>query len=181
VLRQYGCHFLEAGEMRFNRRTDAEIFSPDLVSAFQRDAKRFCDIAGSQAGLLLVTPLERHAKAYSPGPDDTALLSDRAIKQFEAARQGTLPADFETGAAGRIIHDVAIDGRRFWTDQNLGRAAHLSRRANPFVESRMCHVTPLKWTARVDCPFKSWLRPNAAIRADAASVSVIRCNHVNSA
>jgi hypothetical protein len=85
-----------------------------------------------------------HAKAYALGPDNTALLPDRAVKQLESAGQSALSANLEAGAARRIIDDVAIDGRRFRIENDLGRPAHVSRWTDPFVETRMCHFDPLK-------------------------------------
>src|SRR5258708_17495154 len=97
----------------------------------------------------LATKSKGHAEPNSLGPDHAALLPDRSIKQLKASGQSHLSANFDTGAAGRIIDDAATDGRYFWTKNDGGRTGHPSRWTNPFVESRLCHLTPPRGQTRI--------------------------------
>ena len=101
----------------------------------EHSCRRFA-LVGRHGGPLAAS--ERDAEPYSLDPDHPALLPDVAIQELEAARQLALAADFETGAARRIIDDVAMDDRRLRIDDDLGRSAHVSRWTDPLVESRMC-------------------------------------------
>ena len=141
-----------------------------IYSCHFRDEKgiKLYQASLSKLKLSLTAISKGHAKAYSLGPDDTALLPDRTIKQLEAAGQIALPANFEAGTARRVIDDAAIDRGRFGTENDFGRPAHVSRWTNPFVEPRMCHLTPLNGRRalvplQIVVPIKSGDRANVPL------------------
>jgi hypothetical protein len=131
-------------------------------------------------GSLPDATLKHDADPDSSGPDHAALLPDRAVQQLKAAGQGALPANFNAGATGRIIDDVAIYRRHFGTKNDFGRPAHVSRRTNPFVEPRMCcHFAPFKMEDARRCLSKWWPPKAGGPGGGRGSVPANDCNYVN--
>jgi hypothetical protein len=80
--------------------------------------------------------LKCHSQTPAGAPDHTAPLSGTAKQQFESTGQYDLPANLEARAAWRIIHNPAIDDRRFRTEDQFGRGT-FARGPNTCEESRI--------------------------------------------
>jgi len=83
--------------------------------------------------------LERQPYSHRSSPDYATTLPRRAVQQFETVGQIEIFGELNAGAAGRIVDENTIDGRRFRTEEDLGRARNPTSRTNPLIETLVFH------------------------------------------
>ncbi len=101
---------------------------------------------------------EHDAGSPSGPPDDTAFFPGGAPEQFEAGRQNHGSKNIQTGAAGRVIDDRAIDDRVARTDNDLARAGNLPAWPNPRKSARMRHMALLSVEAYLPHNLRSQIK-----------------------
>jgi hypothetical protein len=79
------------------------------------------------------TDSKSHAYAYSPPPDNAALLFHIAVEKLDTVGQGHHREYFETGAARGVVDQPARDRRRLRAHNDLGLACRRIRGPNPLV------------------------------------------------
>src|SRR5258705_8858748 len=95
--------------------------------------------------------LKSDSQTSAGAPDDPATLLGTTKYQLKSIRQPGLPKDFEAGATGGIVENVAVNKRVFRPNDQFGRTGTLACRSNASEPSRI-HAPPLVLTQKIRPP-----------------------------
>ena len=97
---------------------------------------------------LSTSRLKSYSQTSSGAPDDPATLLGTTKYQLKSIRQPGLPKDFEAGATGGIVDNVAVNKGVFRPNDQFGRIGTLACRSNASKASRI-HTPPLAVTQKI--------------------------------
>ncbi len=93
--------------------------------------------------------LKSDSQTSSGAPDDPATLLGTTKYQLKSIRQPGLPKDFEAGATGGIVDNVAVNKGVFRPNDQFGRIGTFACRSNASKPS-LIHAPPLAVTQKSD-------------------------------
>src|SRR5258705_2313977 len=123
-----------------SRQADLRAMTADVVAGESR-------FSGMPAKLS-TSRLKSDSQTSSGAPDDPATLLGTTEYHLKSIRQPGLPKDFEAGATGGIVDNVAVNKGVFRPNDQFGRIGTLACRSNASKPSRI-HTPPLAVTQKI--------------------------------